>query len=141
MEIPTVLAASVENAGILVSLFIMLAAAKLMAEVVERLRQPAVVGEILAGVIIGPSLLGWVAPADVITVLAEIGVIFLLFQVGLETKPQAIFNVGRRAMTVGIFGVILPFVAGYFIAVAWGFIWTVTIFCFKRVLGAQGKKN
>lgn len=120
MNIPIVLAANVENAAILLHLFIMLAAAKLMAEVFERLRQPAVVGEILAGVIVGPSLLGWVAPGEVINVLAEIGVIFLLFQVGLETKPQAIFNVGVRATVVGVLGVILPFVAGYFIAIAWG---------------------
>jgi Kef-type K+ transport system membrane component KefB len=97
----------------------MLAAAKLMAEVFERLKQPAVVGEILAGVIIGPSLLGWVAPSDVISILAEIGVIFLLFTVGLETKPQSIFKVGKRAVMVGVLGVILPFVAGYFIAQAW----------------------
>jgi Kef-type K+ transport system membrane component KefB len=55
---PTVIAANFENAAILLDLFIMLAAAKLMAEVFERLRQPAVVGEILAGIIIGPSLLG-----------------------------------------------------------------------------------
>ncbi len=149
MEIPIVLAASVDNAGILVSLFIMLAAAKLMAEVFERLRQPAVVGEILAGVIIGPSLLGWVAPGDVITVLAEIGVIFLLFQVGLETKPQSIFNVGPRATIVGVFGVILPFVAGYFIAVAWGGSFVESMFIgaalvatsvgiTARVLGSMG---
>lgn len=117
---PIVLAASVENAAVLLDLFIMLAAAKLMAEVFERLRQPAVVGEILAGVIVGPSLLGWVAPREVTGILAEIGVIFLLFTVGLETKPQAIFTVGLRATVVGVLGVILPFVAGYFIAVAWG---------------------
>jgi Kef-type K+ transport system membrane component KefB len=116
---PVVLAASVENASILLSLFIMLAAAKVMAEIFERLKQPAVVGEILAGVIIGPSLLGWVAPSELIGILAEIGVIFLLFTVGLETKPQAIFRVGKRAVMVGVLGVILPFVAGYFIAIWW----------------------
>jgi Kef-type K+ transport system membrane component KefB len=98
----------------------MLAAAKIMAEIFERLRQPAVVGEILAGVIIGPSLLSWAQPSDIVSILAEIGVIFLLFTVGLETRPQAIFQVGKRAAVVGILGVILPFVAGYFIAVAWG---------------------
>lgn len=117
---PFVLAASVENAAILLDLFIMLAAAKLMAEVFERLKQPAVVGEILAGVVIGPSLLGWVQPSEIINVLAEFGVIFLLFNVGLETKPQSIFSVGRRAVTVAILGVVLPFVAGYFIAILWG---------------------
>lgn len=117
---PIVLAANIDHASVLLALFIMLAAAKLMAEVFERLRQPAVVGEILAGIVIGPSLLAWVEPSDLISVLAEIGVIFLLFTVGLETKPQAIFRVGKRALMVGVLGVVLPFVAGYFIAIWWG---------------------
>ena len=118
---PTILAAvATDHTYVLLSLFIMLAAAKLMAEIFERLKQPAVVGEILAGVIIGPSVLGWLAPSDLISILAEIGVIFLLFTVGLETKPESIFRVGKRAVLVGVLGVILPFVAGYFIAVAWG---------------------
>lgn len=112
-------AAATDHSSILLALFVMLAAAKIMAEIFERLRQPAVVGEILAGVIIGPSVLGWVQPSDLISILAEIGVIFLLFTVGLETKPQAIFQVGRRAVMVGVLGVILPFIAGYFIAIAW----------------------
>jgi Kef-type K+ transport system membrane component KefB len=112
-------AAAADHTSIILALFVMLAAAKIMAEIFERLRQPAVVGEILAGVVVGPSILGWVAPSDVITILAEIGVIFLLFTVGLETKPQAIFRVGKRAVMVGVLGVILPFIAGYFIAMAW----------------------
>ncbi len=116
---PIVFAASIDHSAVILSLFIMLAAAKIMAEVFERLKQPAVVGEILAGIVIGPSLLGWVAPSELITILAEIGVIFLLFTVGLETKPQAIFQVGKRAVMVGVSGVIFPFVAGYFIAMWW----------------------
>jgi len=99
--------------NILLSLFVMLAAAKVIAEVFERLRQPAVVGEILAGVLIGPSVLGWVAPSELTNTLAEIGVIFLLFTVGLETKPSAIFKVGAKAALVAVLGVIAPFVAGY----------------------------
>jgi Kef-type K+ transport system membrane component KefB len=106
--------------GILLSLFIMLAVAKVMAELFERLRQPAVVGEILAGVIIGPSVLGWVAPNEIINILAEIGVIFLLFSVGLETKPTAILRVGLRALLVAIVGIIVPFVCGYFLMHRWG---------------------
>ncbi|HEV8591507.1 MAG TPA: cation:proton antiporter, partial [Pyrinomonadaceae bacterium] len=116
---PVMFAAATEHSNILLALFIMLAAAKLMAEVFERLKQPAVVGEILAGVIIGPSLLGWVEPSDLISILAEVGVIFLLFTVGLETKPQSIFAVGKRAVMVGVLGVVLPFVAGYLIAISW----------------------
>lgn len=116
---PTLLAAGVDHSAVILSLFVMLAAAKIMAEVFERLKQPAVVGEILAGIVIGPSLLGWVEPSELITILAEVGVIFLLFTVGLETKPQAIFQVGKRAVMVGVLGVVLPFVAGYAIAMWW----------------------
>jgi Kef-type K+ transport system membrane component KefB len=100
-------------------LFLILAAAKIMAEVFERLKQPAVVGEILAGVVIGPSILGWVEPSDLISIIAEVGVIFLLFMVGLETKPQDILRVGKRAFLVGTLGVIFPFIAGYGIAIWW----------------------
>ncbi len=60
---PVILAANVENAGVLFALFVMLVSAKLLAELFERLKQPAVVGEILAGVIIGPSVLGLVEPS------------------------------------------------------------------------------
>ncbi len=149
MNIPIVFGANVEHTAILLDLFIMLAAAKLMAEIFERLKQPAVVGEILAGVIVGPSLLRWVEPSDMIGVLAEFGVIFLLFNVGLETKPQSIFQVGKRAAIVGVTGVALPFVAGYFIAHAWSGSFIESIFIAAalvatsvgitaRVLGSMG---
>ena len=116
---PVVLATSVEHSTVLLSLFLILAAAKVMAEIFERLKQPAVVGEILAGVVIGPSLLGWVQPSEMVSVVAEVGVIFLLFTVGLETKPQDILRVGKRAFMVGTLGVIFPFIAGYGIAILW----------------------
>ena len=108
------------GAGFLLALFVMLVAAKLMAELFERLRQPAVAGEILAGVLIGPSVLNWVAPTELTNSLAEIGVIFLLFTVGLETKPSTIFKVGKRAALVAIFGVIAPFVGGWLLMRVWG---------------------
>ncbi|HMQ03118.1 MAG TPA: cation:proton antiporter [Pyrinomonadaceae bacterium] len=141
--------AATEHAEVLLGLFIIIAAAKVMAEIFERLRQPAVVGEILAGVLIGPSVLGWVSPTDLISILAEVGVIFLLFMVGLETKPQDIFKVGKKAVTVGILGVILPFVAGYVIAILWDGVFVEAMFIgaamvatsvgiTARVLGSMG---
>ena len=108
------------GANILLTLCLMLAAAKVMAEIFERLRQPAVVGEILAGVALGPSLLGWAAPNEITNTLAEIGVIFLLFTVGLETQPAAIFRVGKRALLVATLGVVVPFLAGWLLLKAWG---------------------
>lgn len=113
-------AAMGEETRVLLTLFIMLAAAKFMAELFERLRQPAVAGEIMAGILIGPSLLNWAAPSEITSILAEIGVIFLLFNVGLETKPAAIFKVGSSAAMVAVLGVVLPFVAGWLLMTAWG---------------------
>ncbi|HEX5707948.1 MAG TPA: cation:proton antiporter [Pyrinomonadaceae bacterium] len=113
-------AAGAEGAAFLLTLFVVLVAAKLMAELFERLRQPAVAGEILAGVIIGPSVLGWVAPTETLGDLAEIGVIFLMFTVGLETKPAAIFRVGKSALIVAVLGVIAPFFGGWLLMRAWG---------------------
>ncbi|HYO90445.1 MAG TPA: cation:proton antiporter [Pyrinomonadaceae bacterium] len=113
-------AATDASAWVLVTLFVMLVAAKVMAELFERIRQPAVAGEILAGVIIGPSVLAWVEPSEITNTLSEIGVIFLLFTVGLETKPAAIFRVGRSAAIVAVLGVIAPFICGWLLMRAWG---------------------
>ncbi|HKY28860.1 MAG TPA: cation:proton antiporter [Pyrinomonadaceae bacterium] len=113
-------AAMGEETRVLLTLFIMLAAAKFMAELFERLRQPAVAGEIIAGILIGPSLLNLAAPSEITSILAEIGVIFLLFNVGLETKPAAIFKVGKSAAMVAVLGVVLPFAAGWLLMMAWG---------------------
>lgn len=113
-------AATGEGAGIILTLFLMLAAAKLFAELFERLRQPAVAGEILAGVLIGPSVLGWITPSEITNVLAEIGVIFLLFNVGLETKPAAIMRTGKTAAIVAVLGVAAPLLGGWLLMRAWG---------------------
>ncbi len=149
---PIFLAASLDNAGLIFALFIMLAAAKLLAEVFERLKQPAVIGEILAGVLIGPSVLMLVQPSEIINVFADIGVIFLLFTVGMEIKLKDIVNVGTRALFVGVLGVIFPFVAGYFIAKLWGGSFIEAMFIgaalvatsvgiTARVLGSMGLLN
>jgi Na+:H+ antiporter len=113
-------AAMGEETRVLLTLFIMFAAAKFMAELFERLRQPAVAGEIMAGIVIGPSLLNLAAPSEFTSILAEVGVIFLLFNVGLETKPAAIFKVGKSAAMVAVLGVIVPFVSGWLLMKAWG---------------------
>ena len=108
-----------DHGKIVLALFIVLVAAKLAAELFERLRQPAVVGEILAGILIGPSVLSLVQPTQVLDALAEIGVIFLLFTVGLETRPSDIFQVGRTATMVAVLGVVVPFLAGWGLLTLW----------------------
>lgn len=111
--------ATADHGKILLALFIVLLAAKLAAELFERIRQPAVVGEILAGIIIGPSVLNLVQSTDALEALAEIGVIFLLFTVGLETRPSDIFKVGGTATLVAVLGVIVPFIAGWGLLSLW----------------------
>lgn len=97
---------------VLVDIFVVLVAAKLAAEGAERLRLPAVVGEILAGVVLGPSLLGWVGSSELLVTLGEIGVILLLLEVGMEMDLGELRAVGRSALSVAVIGVVVPMVAG-----------------------------
>ncbi|HEX6229314.1 MAG TPA: cation:proton antiporter [Solirubrobacterales bacterium] len=95
-------------------------AAKLGDEIFKRIGQPAIVGEILAGVVVGPSVLGFVEVGEVLEIFAELGVIFLLFWVGLETRVSEMWAVGRTALSVGVAGVALPFAGGIALGLALG---------------------
>ena len=95
--------------------------AKLFGELAERVGQPAVLGELLAGIVLGPSVLGLVPLSDAIFVLAEIGVVLLLFEVGLETNLEDLVRVGAPAMAVALAGMVLPFAGGYFVSRALGY--------------------
>lgn len=106
------LAASEALAGALTDLFVVLVAAKLGDELFKRIGQPTVVGEILAGVVVGPSVLGLVDLSELVGVFAELGVIFLLFWVGLETRFSDLRSVGRTAMLVAVLGVVFPGLGG-----------------------------
>jgi Kef-type K+ transport system membrane component KefB len=117
---PGFLLASASGADIPLSMLLVFASAKLLAEVFERLGQPGIVGEILAGVLIGPYVLGWMAPNEILRLLSELGVMFLLFRVGLEVKSSELMQVGGTALVVAIAGVILPFGMGWGIATLWG---------------------
>lgn len=114
------LAATPTTIAILRDMLLVFAAAKLLAELAERLKQPSVVGELIAGIVIGPALLGWVRPNDFLAVLAELAVLFLLFQVGLELKEFELVKVGGPALLVAVLGVVVPFALGYGILTAFG---------------------
>ncbi|MGD8351299.1 MAG: cation:proton antiporter, partial [Gammaproteobacteria bacterium] len=88
-----------------------LIAARVFGELAVYLGSPAVIGEIVAGVILGPSLMGYIEPEGLIQVLAEIGIILLLFQVGLETDIGELARSGSRSTAVALTGFVLPFVA------------------------------
>jgi Kef-type K+ transport system membrane component KefB len=108
------------EAQIPLSMLIVFASAKLLHEVFDRLGQPGIVGEILAGILIGPYVLGWMQPNEILRILSDLGVMFLLFQVGLEVKAAELIQVGGRAMGVAVAGVILPFACGWGISELWG---------------------
>jgi Kef-type K+ transport system membrane component KefB len=119
-KIPAVQKLRVESATMphgsttfLLELFLIFVCAKAFAEIFEKLSIPAVLGEILAGVVFGPYAVGLVHPSETTGSIAEIGAIFLLFTVGLETSPSDLIRVGRRALGVAAGGVILPFVLGF----------------------------
>ena len=109
---------------------ILLFAAKLMAELFLRLKLPIVLGELLAGMIVGPFALGsffivdgkqLLQINDEIRVLGEIGAIVILFMAGLEMTPKEFLRGGKASFTVGTLGVVVPFFAGYFVFQMFGF--------------------
>ena len=112
-----------EHQSVLLDLFVLFAAAKIAGELFEAVRQPAVVGELLAGVVVGPHVLGLLGggEARVLEVVAELGVIILLFTVGLETSLDDLRRVGRPALLVGLLGVALPFAAGMGLMIVLGY--------------------
>lgn len=87
--------------------------ARLFGELASRLQIPPVIGELLAGVVLGPSMLGWIQPSEIIRLLAEIGIILLLFEVGLETNVRRLVRTGKKSLIVAFLGFIFPFILGF----------------------------
>ena len=98
---------------LLLEMFAIFLAAKVTGEIFERLSLPAVLGEILAGALIGPFALGWVQPSEFTHSIAEVGAIFVLFHAGLETSPNDLIRVGPKALLVAVCGIVVPFALGY----------------------------
>ena len=105
---------------VLLDILVVLVAAKLAAEIAERINVPAVVGEIVAGAVIGPSILGFVGTDETLNVLGELGVILLLLGVGMEMDLAGLGAVGRSAMSVACVGVVVPMAGGFAVALALG---------------------
>ncbi len=94
-------------------LLIILLTARIFAELVTRLQAPSVIGELLAGVVLGPSLLGWIEPLEAIKLMAEIGIILLLFEVGVTTDIKRLVSTGLKSVVVAISGFVLPLLLGF----------------------------
>ncbi len=117
----------------------LLGTAKLAGELTQKLGQPSVLGEILAGILLGPSVLGHFRPQIyatlfpstgampiVLETVTTLGVVFFLLTAGLEVDLRSIFRQGKSALLVSFFGVIIPFGFGFLAAAV-----------FPRFLGAQ----
>jgi Kef-type K+ transport system membrane component KefB len=107
-------------ADALFSLFILFLAAKVGEEIFRRINQPGVIGELLGGFIVGPFALGLAHVTVTAEVFAELGVVILLFTVGLEVRLDDLLKVGPMAIAVGTIGFILPIIAGLGIGLAIG---------------------
>jgi Kef-type K+ transport system membrane component KefB len=103
-----------------VSIVIILVAARILGEIFQRAKQPPLVGEILAGVIIGPSILGLVFPGPDLRVLSDIAVFFLMFLAGLEMDPKEIRRAGRSAIVISLIAFFIPLLAGTNVALMFG---------------------
>ena len=114
----------------ILKLIVILASAKFAGILAEKLKQPPVLGELLAGVVLGPSIFGFIQPGGeaVLTFLAEIGVILLLFEVGLESNIHQLLKSGLASLLVATIGVAVPFGLGYYYSIAAGFSNLVAIF-------------
>lgn len=105
-----------EGATLLIQLVLILFTARFFGEIAAYFQVPSVIGEIIAGIIIGPSILGLVEMSDPIQLLAQIGIILLLFEVGIGTDIGHLFSAGIKASLVAIVGVIFPFLFGFIIS-------------------------
>ena len=115
---------------VIISVCVLLFAAKLMAELFVRIRLPIVLGELLAGMIVGPFAIGaflmfhgehLVVLTNEVKILGEIGAIVILFMAGLEMTPKEFIRGGKASLTVGTLGVIVPFFVGFFVFQLFGF--------------------
>lgn len=98
---------------ILFDIFIMITASLFVRETFGRFKLPIVAGEIIAGAVIGPYILGWVSANEVIEALATLGILVLMFNVGHETRLSDMAKVGKCAVLVGLFGVLVPLGFGF----------------------------
>jgi len=102
-----------ESHIILLQVAVILVVARLFGEIVVRIGSPRVIGELMAGIVLGPSLIGWIEPTDPIKLLAEIGIILLLFEIGLESDLGQLLRSGRRSLVLALGGFIAPLLLGF----------------------------
>ncbi len=113
----------------LIQLVLILFSARVLGELAAYFQVPSVIGELIAGIIIGPSVLGLIELSNAIHLLAQVGIILLLFEVGIETDVGHLSSAGFKAFIVAVGGVILPFILGFLISLySFGFSLLASLF-------------
>ena len=105
---------------IALDLLILLAGIWLVAVTLRPLGLPTIMGELIVGVLVGPAVFGLIEPSEAITLLAEIGIFFLMFHAGVETQPTEFFGAVKRSLGVALVGAIIPFGVSFGVATAFG---------------------
>jgi len=105
---------------IALDLLILLGGVWLVAVTLRPLGLPTIMGELIVGVLLGPAVFGWIQPGELIQLLAEIGIFFLMFHAGVETQPLEFFQALKRSLGVAIVGAIVPFTVSFSVALMFG---------------------
>jgi Kef-type K+ transport system membrane component KefB len=105
---------------IIINIILILLVAWLLGDLFQRLRLPRLLGELMAGLLLGPPLLGWVQPREGLTVLADLGIFFLMFYSGMEMDPHELLEHFGVSLAVAVGGFVLPFAMGYGVAILFG---------------------
>jgi Kef-type K+ transport system membrane component KefB len=91
-----------------------------VAVMLRRIGLPTIMGELVMGVILGPAVLGWVQPSEIIEILAQLGIFFLMLHAGVETKPREFFEALRASMGIAVVGAMVPFSVSMAVGLAFG---------------------
>jgi len=105
---------------IALDLLILLGGVWLVAVTLRPLGLPTIMGELIVGVVLGPAVLGWIQPGELIQLLAEIGIFFLMFHAGVETQPLEFYQALKRSLGVAVVGAIVPFSVSFGVALLFG---------------------
>ena len=108
-----------DTSTVILQIAIILIVARVFGELAAYFLVPAVIGELIAGVILGPTLFGLIEADGLIRILAEVGIILLLFEIGLETDIGDLFDAGKKSVVVAVGGFILPFILCFSLSRFW----------------------
>lgn len=105
---------------VIINIILILLVAWVLGDLFQRLRMPRLLGELLAGLVLGPPLLGWVEPREAMTVLSDLGIFFLMFYSGMEMDPHELLEHFWLCLAVAVGGFAVPFALGFAVALWFG---------------------